>query len=200
MPALDQLARDGIVFERAMSVAPVTLPAHTSLFTGLVPARARRARQQRRGPRRKARHARRAAACRRVPHGLCSWGPPCWRPAGAWLRVSTHTWTVPRRHGLANQRGQRRAAAGDRGYDRVAREIFSRSIFFLDSPLRSASGPTIRWSLSLEHFDPYVGEILAADAALGRLMGVLEAAGAARQDDRDCRGRSRRVARRTWRT
>jgi arylsulfatase A-like enzyme len=38
-PALDRLAREGVVFDRAESVAPLTLPAHASLFTGLYPAR-----------------------------------------------------------------------------------------------------------------------------------------------------------------
>jgi len=38
-PALDSLARRGVVFERAMSVAPLTLPAHASLFTGVYPPR-----------------------------------------------------------------------------------------------------------------------------------------------------------------
>jgi arylsulfatase A-like enzyme len=37
MPAIDELAREGVVFDQAMSVAPLTLPAHTSLFTGLFP-------------------------------------------------------------------------------------------------------------------------------------------------------------------
>jgi len=36
-PAIDRLARDGIRFDRAVSVAPLTLTAHTSLFTGLYP-------------------------------------------------------------------------------------------------------------------------------------------------------------------
>jgi arylsulfatase A-like enzyme/Flp pilus assembly protein TadD len=36
-PALDRLARDGVVFEHAMSVAPLTLPAHCSIFTGRFP-------------------------------------------------------------------------------------------------------------------------------------------------------------------
>ena len=39
MPHLDRLAREGIVFDRAISVAPLTLPAHSSLFTGLYPPR-----------------------------------------------------------------------------------------------------------------------------------------------------------------
>jgi arylsulfatase A-like enzyme len=37
MPALERLARDGVVFDQASSVAPLTLPAHASLFTGLFP-------------------------------------------------------------------------------------------------------------------------------------------------------------------
>ena len=37
MPHLDRLAREGVVFDRATSVAPLTLPAHCSLFTGLFP-------------------------------------------------------------------------------------------------------------------------------------------------------------------
>jgi arylsulfatase A-like enzyme len=37
-PAIDALASHGAVFDDAESVAPLTLPAHTSLFTGLYPA------------------------------------------------------------------------------------------------------------------------------------------------------------------
>ena len=37
MPHLERLAREGVVFDRATSVAPLTLPAHCSLFTGLFP-------------------------------------------------------------------------------------------------------------------------------------------------------------------
>jgi len=36
-PALDRLAREGIVFEQATTSAPLTLPAHCTLFTGLLP-------------------------------------------------------------------------------------------------------------------------------------------------------------------
>lgn len=36
-PALDGLAESGVVFERAFTTVPVTLPAHTSLLTGLYP-------------------------------------------------------------------------------------------------------------------------------------------------------------------
>src|SRR5262245_46609767 len=37
LPHLERLAREGVVFDQATTVAPLTLPAHTSLFTGLFP-------------------------------------------------------------------------------------------------------------------------------------------------------------------
>ncbi len=36
-PALAALAREGVVFEQAFAVAPITLPAHTAIHTGLYP-------------------------------------------------------------------------------------------------------------------------------------------------------------------
>ena len=36
-PNLDALASEGVLFEQATSTVPITLPAHTSIFTGLVP-------------------------------------------------------------------------------------------------------------------------------------------------------------------
>jgi len=36
-PTFDRLAADGVLFERAVSVAPITLPAHVSLLTGRYP-------------------------------------------------------------------------------------------------------------------------------------------------------------------
>lgn len=37
MPALERLAREATVFNQAVSVSPLTLPAHTTVFTGLLP-------------------------------------------------------------------------------------------------------------------------------------------------------------------
>jgi choline-sulfatase len=37
-PAIDRLAADGVVYERAFSHVPLTLPSHASIFTGLLPA------------------------------------------------------------------------------------------------------------------------------------------------------------------
>jgi arylsulfatase A-like enzyme len=36
-PHIDALARDGVVFEQATATVPLTLPSHSSIFTGLVP-------------------------------------------------------------------------------------------------------------------------------------------------------------------
>jgi len=36
-PAIDRLAKDGVLFERAFAHVPLTLPSHSSLFTGLLP-------------------------------------------------------------------------------------------------------------------------------------------------------------------
>src|SRR5262245_2700131 len=36
-PRLDRLASEGVLFERAVASAPITLPAHVSLFTGRYP-------------------------------------------------------------------------------------------------------------------------------------------------------------------
>ncbi|PYR06281.1 MAG: hypothetical protein DMF99_26330 [Acidobacteria bacterium] len=36
-PNLDRLASQGVVFEHAVAAAPITLPAHVSLFTGMYP-------------------------------------------------------------------------------------------------------------------------------------------------------------------
>lgn len=38
-PNLDALAREGVLYERARTVAPITLPAHASMLTGLTPVR-----------------------------------------------------------------------------------------------------------------------------------------------------------------
>src|ERR687897_804582 len=38
-PTLDRLSAGGAVFEQAFAAAPLTLPSHASLFTGILPPR-----------------------------------------------------------------------------------------------------------------------------------------------------------------
>ena len=38
-PNLDRLAQEGVLFEQAVTAAPLTLPAHSTMFTGLLPPR-----------------------------------------------------------------------------------------------------------------------------------------------------------------
>jgi len=38
-PNLDRLGQEGVVFEQAVTAAPLTLPAHATIFTGLLPPR-----------------------------------------------------------------------------------------------------------------------------------------------------------------
>ncbi|HEV2845910.1 MAG TPA: alkaline phosphatase family protein, partial [Thermoanaerobaculia bacterium] len=37
-PAIDALREEGILYERAYAVTPLTLPSHTTLLTGVLPA------------------------------------------------------------------------------------------------------------------------------------------------------------------
>src|SRR6185436_989313 len=36
-PAFDRIAREGVLFENAVAAAPLTLPVHSSMFTGKFP-------------------------------------------------------------------------------------------------------------------------------------------------------------------
>ncbi|MEL6545670.1 MAG: sulfatase-like hydrolase/transferase, partial [Myxococcota bacterium] len=38
-PTLDRLAKRGVVFEECRAAAPITMPSHSTLFTGLYPPR-----------------------------------------------------------------------------------------------------------------------------------------------------------------
>jgi arylsulfatase A-like enzyme len=38
-PHIDRLAREGVLFEQATATVPLTLPSHSSIMTGLLPAR-----------------------------------------------------------------------------------------------------------------------------------------------------------------
>lgn len=173
MPGLERLAREGVLFHQATSVAPLTLPAHTSIMTGLLPPR----------------HGVRdnvdrplAASHRTLAEMLHQRG---FRTAafvgstvvGADRGLSQgfeHYGDVP-----PNDR------AGAEGRQRRADEVVSDAVQWLDAvgesrfflwthlydPHRPYNPPA---PLRAGQVDPYIGEIAFADAQIARLLDALE--------------------------
>ena len=176
MPALDRLARDGVVFDRATSVAPLTLPAHSSLFTGLVPPR----------------------------HGVRDNADPALGPAHTTLAevLSSQGFRTGAFVGSAVLNADRGLAQGFEIYrgsvsfvtdrsqplQRRAREVISDATHWLD---HVAGSPYFLWVHLYDahrpydppepyrslHADPYVGELLFADSQVGRLLDALQRRG-----------------------
>jgi arylsulfatase A-like enzyme len=171
MPALERLAHEGVVFDRATSVAPLTLPAHTSLFTGLIPPK----------------------------HGVRDNGDPALSHAHTTLAEvlsnrGFHCGAFVGSVVLDADRGLARGFEIYRGAvpfktaklpERRADEVVADAVRWLDqvgdSPyflwvhLYDAHRPydppePYRSSIA----DPYVGELLFVDSQIGRLLGVLE--------------------------
>ena len=183
MPALERLAGEGVVFDQATSVAPLTLPAHTSLFTGLFPPG--HGVRDNADEALAARHTTLAA----VLHdrgfqtgafvGSIVLGPERGLAAG-----------FDRYSGVGSARSPAEDAslgpAGIRGRQRRADEVVTDAVRWLDSvagsrfflwthlydPHRLYNPPEpYRSTFS----DPYLGEIAFADSQIGRLLDALDA-------------------------
>ena len=186
MPALEQLAREGVVFDQATSVSPLTRPAHTSLFTGLFPPG--------HGVRDNADEAldARHTTLAEVLHdrgfqtgafvGSIVLGPERGLAYG-FDRYSGVGSARPDRS-LAEDAGK--SPAGSRGRQRRADEVVTDAVrwldgvagsrFFLWAHLYDPHGPydppePYRSTYS----DPYIGEIAFADSQIGRLLDALDA-------------------------
>ena len=171
-PALDRLAREGVVFDEAMTVAPLTLTAHSSLFTGLYP------------PRHRVRDNTDAAL-----------DPAHTTMAEVWRANGFRTAAFVGSTVLASDRG---LAQGFDVYDdgsapgrpaprrRPGNEVVDRALAWLDA---GATSPFFLWvhlydvhgpqKLPDEYRrvyggDPYVGGIAFADAQIARLVRALE--------------------------
>ncbi len=176
MPALERLAREGVIFDRAMTVAPLTLPAHSSVFTGLFPPR----------------HGVRDNADRALASNHTTLAETL-RAHG--FRTGAFVSSVV----LASDRGLAQGfdryvdvpASDDRRPRRLQRrgdEVMTDAIRWVDE-VRSA--PFFLWAHLYDphrpydppepyrsrHFDPYVGEIAFADAQIGRLLDRLRERG-----------------------
>jgi arylsulfatase A-like enzyme len=172
-PTLDRLAREGVLFERAIAPTPLTLPSHASLLTGVDP--------QTHGVRSNALFAL-APDARTLAEVLAERGLRTAAFVGSdvlgarfGLDQGFETYDAPRGG----------VAAGSAGLERSAREVVDSASRWLDS-----LGPEERFFLWVHFFDPhrewiapepwagrlgdpYDAEIAFADAQLSRLLGEI---------------------------
>jgi len=167
MPALEALAQHGAVFERALAPAPLTLPSHCTIFTGLLPPH----------------------------HGVRDNGD---EPLNASHRTLAE---ILRAHGFRTAAFVASAVLDasrglDRGFDvysgvtkperqRRGGAVIDEAVAWLDG---ASSSRFFLWTHLYDAHrpydapepygsrapDPYVGELLYADAQIGRLMAALE--------------------------
>jgi arylsulfatase A-like enzyme/Flp pilus assembly protein TadD len=176
-PTLDRLAAEGVRFERAFAVAPLTLPSHASILTGLLPPR----------------HGVRHNGLYRLPESVDTVAVRM-RDAGYATGAFLGAIVLAKRHGLGrgfdvydeDMSGRRASATGYP--ERPAAEVSDRAITWLaqtPGPFflwvhfydpHAAYQPPAPWN---ERFRkrPYDGEVASVDAALGRLVGALADAG-----------------------
>jgi choline-sulfatase len=173
-PNLDRVARSGIVFEQATTVAPLTLTAHCSLFTGLLPPH----------------------------HGVRDNGDEPLAIEHATLAEVLHargfrtaafvgSAVLQANRGLARGFDVYRDGVPERRWDRwrvrrAATEVVDEAVDWLD---RETGSPFFFWVhlydahapydlpepyRALYRHDPYAGAIAFADSQIGRLLDALE--------------------------
>jgi len=179
-PHLDRLAAEGVLFERAYTVAPLTLPAHASMLTGLFPPR----------------HGVRDNGQAALPQAATTLAE---RAREAGFQTAAFLGSAVLDQGFGLEQGfevyeppRRRFYGGpSMGYaERPAHEVVARAIEWLRG--RDAERPFLLWVhlwdahapytptpelLARAGGDPYLGEVAAVDLALGRLLGALRAEG-----------------------
>jgi arylsulfatase A-like enzyme/Flp pilus assembly protein TadD len=182
-PAIDALVRDGVVFERAYSHCPLTLPSHLSILSGLLPAEhgvrdnlgyAFAAREESYLPLllRRRGYATAAAVSAEVLRGATG-------IRAGFDRYDDEIGAASRRMGQPAERGGRQtvAAAVDWARERLARDPAGPFFLFvhLYEPHSPYSPPP---ELARRHAeDAYLGEVAAADVAVGELLGALRRLG-----------------------
>jgi arylsulfatase A-like enzyme/Tfp pilus assembly protein PilF len=175
-PALDALAREGVLFEDVFSHCPLTLPAHASLFTGLLPpghgvrdnlgftldARQRTLAERFRDAGYETGAAVSAHVLRRatgIADGFAFWDEPAFGGAA----------------GEAMGELQRDGAVAVEAIARFV-EARGRDRFFAFLHLYEPHTPYAPPPAHGGHADPYDGEVAYADELVGRLLARLRAA------------------------
>jgi choline-sulfatase len=175
-PALDALAERGVRFETVISPAPLTLPAHVSLMTGLDPPR----------------HGVRNNSTFQLDEGLPTLAERM-REQGLATAAFIGAVVLDRQYGLArgfdhyDDRMAPRRAAGEFGFaERTADRVVDSAIGWLETaPDRfflwvhlydphASYDPPARYLAARPSY-PYAGEIAFADAQLGRLVDLVRA-------------------------
>ncbi len=175
-PHLDRLAAEGILFENARTVAPLTLPAHASMLTGLVPLR----------------HSVRRNGAMVLPESAATLAERA-RHAGYDTAAIVAAVVLDPEFGLDQGFALYDAPATPDAVEehleasRRADEIAERALRWLDG--REATRPFFLWLHFYDpHFpydppaeavaraggDPYLGEVAAMDAAIGRVLARLD--------------------------
>ena len=182
-PAIDGLRADGVLYERAYSHVPLTLPAHSSLFTGLLPA---------------------AHGLRdnigyfldpeRVASGEVPFLPLALRQAGYATGAAVSTYVLRSKMGLDQgfdfyeDSIEFRTGTGLGGLQRPGSETLRLSLdwlrgqadepffffFHIYEPHTPYQPPP---ELAARYADPYDGEVAAADRIVGDLLAELERLG-----------------------
>ena len=174
-PNLDALARESVLFENARSVAPLTLPAHASMLTGLWPTR----------------HGLRDNGLRALPESATTIAERA-REKGLETAAFVSAVVLDRAWGLAQ---------GFDVYDQPDADPAATTVHIAERPSSTVVDAAIAWLrgrdrerpflLWVHLFDPhspyepppefraraggdaYLGEVAAADAAVGRLLATL---------------------------
>lgn len=178
-PVVDDLAARGVVFDDAQAVAPVTLPTHASILTGLYPPR----------------------------HGALNNGsyplPDDVPTLAGWLNEAgydTHAvigaFVLHSKYGLAREfdsyddQFAKPRGGSDMHLERKAERVTNRAIDWLEA--RSGDEPFFLWAhyydphvpfdppaefRSRFPLDPYDGEIAYTDSQVGRLLAAIDARG-----------------------
>lgn len=179
-PAIDRLVRDGVLFERAWSPCPLTLPAHVSLLSGLDPPR-HGVRDNVGFP---------VSAADRFD---ASWLPAAARSAGYSTAAFVSAFVLRGDTGLAHGFDRFDAPTGEGGGEALDLAQRPGSVTFAAARrwLDESTGPRLLFVHLYEPHapyappepyravgeDPYDGEIAAADAAVGELLAELDRAG-----------------------
>lgn len=176
-PAIDELARDGVLFERAYAQVPLTLPSHATILTGLLP--------NEHGVRNNIGYSYDVKKHPAISTALKGAGYDTAAVVSAYvLRGNTglsaafdyYDDAIASESGVPIGRLQR---AGDLSYERARQWIAGRNgrpFFLLFHTFEPHSPYTPPEPFKSRHALPYDGEVAAADAVVGKLIACLKEA------------------------